>query len=77
MASQNTKSSGSQEGESTADVLEAWLLGAGPCTQYLDTLDAGLAHAAAPVDEEDKLPMCLPQAGLHRLEVRTEVEHND
>lgn len=72
MASWNRESSGS-----TADVLEPWFPGTGSHTQYLDTLDAGPAHAAAPVDKEEELPMGLPQVGLHRLEVRTEVEHDD
>lgn len=44
---------------------------------YLDAVDVGLAHAATPVDEEDELPVRLPQVCLHRLEVRTEVEHDD
>lgn len=58
-------------------MLKPWLLGAESHTQYLDALDVGLARAAAPIDEEDELPMCLPRVGLHRLEVRTEVEHDD
>lgn len=60
-----------------AEVLKPWLLGAESHTQYLDALDAGLAHAAAPVNEEDKLPVGLPRVRLHRLQVRTEVEHDD
>lgn len=40
-------------------------------------MDVGPTHAAASVDEEDELPMGLSQVRLHRLEVRTEVEHDD
>lgn len=40
-------------------------------------MDIGPTHAAAPVNEEDKLAMGLPQVRLERLEVRTEVEHDD
>lgn len=40
-------------------------------------MDVGPTHAAAPVNEEDKLAMGLPQVRLERLEVRTEVEHDD
>lgn len=68
---------GSQAEGSAADGLEPWLLGTGSHTRYLDALDAGPAHAAAPVDEKDELPVGLSQVGLHRLEVGAEVEHDD
>lgn len=68
---------GSQAEGSVANRLEPWLQGTGSHTRYLDALDAGPAHAAAPVDEKDELPVGLSQVGLHRLEVRAEVEHDD
>lgn len=40
-------------------------------------MHADPAHAAAPVNEEDELPVGLSQARLDRLEVGTEVEHDD
>lgn len=40
-------------------------------------MDIGPTHAAAPVNEEDELAMGLSQVRLDRLEVRTEVEHDD
>lgn len=68
---------GSQAEGSAVDGLEPWLPWTGFHTRYLDTLDAGPAHAAAPVDEKDELPVRLSQVGLHRLEVGAEVEHDD
>lgn len=68
---------GSQAEGSAACGLEPWLPWTGFHTRYLDALDTGPAHAAAPVDEKDELPVRLSQVGLHRLEVRAEVEHDD
>lgn len=51
--------------------------GRGSSYRYLDTVNVGPTHAAAPVNEEDELPMGLSQVRLDRLEVRAEVEHDD
>lgn len=44
--------------------------------KYLHTVDVHAAHAAAAVNEEDKLAVNLPQVGADGLEVGTEVQHD-
>lgn len=45
-------------------------------SKYLHTVDVNAAHAAAAVNEEDKLAVNLPQVGADGLEVRAEVQHD-
>lgn len=44
--------------------------------KYLHTVDVNPAHAAAAVNEEDKLAMNLPQVRANRLEVWAKVQHD-
>lgn len=44
--------------------------------KYLHTVDVDPAHAAAAVNEEDKLAVNLPQVRADRLEVGAEVKHD-
>lgn len=43
---------------------------------YLHTVDVSPAHAAAAVDEEDKLAVNFPQVWADRLEFRAKVQHD-
>lgn len=44
--------------------------------KYLHTVNVDPAHAAAAVNEEDKLAVNLPQVWADRLEVRAKVQHD-